>query len=62
MADKIKASELYLKLLKDNNLEVQITNLKDNIKTISDGSLIISPPTIVVSYKNDRQPAPTTAK
>ena len=60
MADDKKASELYKKLLDDNNLNIQLS--PPTFEQVSDGSVLIKPPKIIVSFKNDRKPTESTSK
>lgn len=49
---KMSASDLLSKLLEDNGLELYVSSVYDNIKTVSDGSIIFAKPVIKTKYKN----------
>jgi ABC-type polysaccharide/polyol phosphate transport system ATPase subunit len=48
---KKSASELLKTFLDNNNIVLSVSPVNENIKTISDGSVILSSPRILVNYK-----------
>ena len=44
--------ELLERFLLDNNLELTVSPISENIKYVSDGSVILAKPVIRIAYKN----------
>lgn len=51
---KISAMQLLSGFLTKTNIEIVLGSVDENIKKVSDGSIIISPPKIYAKYKDAR--------